>query len=136
GALALVDGQAAAHLSAPTALPFTATGGAAQLFGFGEPAASPGGGSYDVEITPASGPAVISVARGVSVAGGPLTAYSFQPSVTAGTDTLHLTDFEFPSALASVTLAAVQSGTILGTPLKGTSSADIKVASGPLSLVA
>jgi hypothetical protein len=47
-----------------------------------------------------------------------------------------LTDFQFPAALSSVSLAAEQGGVVLGTPLTSPGVLNINAGGGPLSMVA
>lgn len=136
GAALLMNGQPVVALSAAGSSTFNAAAGTYEAYGVATPASPPGAGSYSVEVMPQGGAPVFAVARGVTAAGGPLTAYSFDTMLTAsGTDTVSLTDFQFPAVLSSVQLAAVEDGALLGTPLTAPGSDNIAGASGPLSVV-
>lgn len=119
---------------------FTAAAGAAyQAFALGIPAASPGLGSYSVVVAPSGGGmAASSVARAVSTQAANLpTPYSFDASIaSAGSYKITLTDFLFPTLLTSARLAAVQNGTVIGTPLTAPGSFTTNAAQGPLTLIA
>src|SRR5262249_30132058 len=68
--------------------------------------------------------------------GSALSAYSFDTSIAAaGSYTVTLADFQFPSALTSLQLGAVQNATLLGTPLTAAGDLHISPAAGPLSLL-
>jgi len=110
-----------------------------QMFVFAAPATTPGAGSYAVEILPAGGgAAALSVARAVTTPGANLSAYSFDGSVPAagGNFTVNSADIQFPSPLASLTVAAAQNGAVLGSPISGSGSTNIKAAGGPITLLA
>lgn len=139
GAIAILDENNSTSQSGAGSKTFTASAGTYQVFGLGAAAASPGGGSYAVSITPSAGttPApVFSVAQGVTASGGTLQSYSYNASVTtAGTYTVQLTDFKYPQALTSVNLVAVQNGATLATPLTAAGSSTITAAAGNLSVL-
>jgi hypothetical protein len=133
----VLNGQAAAELSVAGSTSFMATAETYQAFGFATPAVSPGAGSYAVQITPANGPPELSIAQGVSTAGGTLTSYNFNTTVaTAGTYAVALHDFQLPSALTSGSLAVVQGAALLGTPVTAPGSFTVKASAGPLTLLA
>jgi hypothetical protein len=117
---------------------FTAVTGTYQAFAAGIPAsAAPGTGTYAAQLTQ-GGTSLLGVARGVTTPGSAVTAYSFDTSVSAanaGPSTLSLTDFQFPAALTSLGLTAVQSGARLGSALTAAGNISIKPVAGPLSFL-
>jgi hypothetical protein len=142
-AVVMLNGQPAfpAPLSSPgsqMSQGFTAVTGTYQAFAAGIPAsAAPGTGTYAVQLTQ-GGTTLLGVARGVTAPGSAVTAYSFDTNVSAanaGPSTLSLTDFQFPAALTSLGLTAVQSGARLGTALTAAGNINIKPAAGPLSFL-
>jgi len=137
GAVLTLDGQVEARIpAAPGSQPFVATAGTYAAFAVATAPSSPGAGTYSVQVLPASGPPLFSAARAVTATGSALSAYSFDTSLpSAGTYTVSLTDFQFPAALNSLSLATVQDGTLLGTPLSSAGNLNINGASGALSLI-
>jgi len=133
-AVAVVNGQAAATLSAPGTQSFNATAGSYFVFALGTAAAN-SGGTYAVQLAPASGPAVISLARGVAAQGGSLEAFSFDTTVAAGTYKANLTDFQLPATFQSLRMIPVQAGATLGTALQAAGSSTVTAAAGPMSFV-
>ncbi len=130
----------AGPLAAAGSQPFTvaASGSNYLAFALATPAASPGAGSYAVSVLqqPASGIPPLSTARAVSTS-STLTPYSFDTTIqTAGSYVVALTDFQFPSPLTSASLAAVQGGAFLGTPLSASGNFTVTAAQGPLTLLA
>lgn len=139
GAALLFNGVSQAQLAATGSSNFTAAAGTYEAYAAATAAsAAPGAGSYAVQVAPQGGGApALALARGVTAAGSALSAYSFDTTVpAAGAETVSLTDFQFPAALASVRLAAAQVGALLGTPISTAGSFNITAASGPVSLVA
>ena len=137
GAVLTLNGQVVVQLGAAGSQPFTATAGTYEAFAVGTaPMAAPGAGTYAVQVLPASGPALFGVARAVTAAGSTLSAYSFDTTIsTAGAYTASLTDFQFPLVLSSLSLAAVQGGALLGTPINSAGNSNIHAVEGPLSLI-
>jgi hypothetical protein len=137
GAVLTLSGQVVAQLNAPGSQAFNAAAANYEIFAVGTAASGgSGAGSYALQILPASGPAVFGAARPVTAPGSTVSAYGFDTTLTAaGSYAVTLTDFQFPAALSSLTLAAVQGGAILGTPLAGAGDLNVGAASGPLSLV-
>jgi hypothetical protein len=139
GAVLLLNGQPVATLSAAGSQTFTASAGTYNLFAAGTaPTASPGAGSYAVQISPAGGGAFLfGAARPVVAAGSTLSPYSFDTSLSAaGSYAAELVDFQFPTALSSLRLAAVQNGALLGTPLAAAGKITMNGAAGAVSLIA
>jgi tetratricopeptide (TPR) repeat protein len=141
GAVLLLNGQsvAGAKLAAAGSSNFTAGAGTYEAYAAAGPAAAaPGAGSYALRVLPQGGGApAFAVARGVTASGSALTAVAFDTTVpAAGPETVSLADFQFPVALSSVLLGAVQGGALEGTPLSAPGSFSITATSGPLSLVA
>jgi hypothetical protein len=135
-AVLTTNGQVVAQLAAAGSQPFTASAGTYNVYAFGTAAASPGAGSYAVAVLPASGTALFSTARGVTAPGSNLLAYNFDLTLSAsGAQVVTLTDFQFPAALSSLSLAAEQGGTTLGSGLTAAGTLTISPAAGPLSLV-
>lgn len=136
GAVLTLTGQPVAQLAAAGAQPFTAVAGTYQAFAAGTAVtAAPEAGSYAVQVTQ-GGATALGVAEGVTAAGSALTPYSFNTTLSAaGTYSVDLNDFQFPAALASLGLAAVQGGAQLGTPLTAAGTLNISAASGPLTLL-
>lgn len=137
GATLLLNGEPVAQLGAAGSQPFTAVANTYEAYAVGTAAAAaPGTGSYAVQVTPQGGTPSFSVGRAVTAAGSALSAYAFDTTLAAaGAETVSLADFQFPATLSSVSLAAVQGGALLGTPLDQTGTLNITAAKGPLSLV-
>lgn len=94
------------------------------------------GGSYAATVAGGGGPAALSVARAVPATGGSIVGYSYDTSVSSGGSfTLNLTDFQFPSALTSVSAVAVQNGLTLGPLLTAAGSQTVSANAGPLTLL-
>ena len=126
-----------APLTAAGTQPFTiaSAGNNYLAFAVAIPPSASAQGSYAVQAQ-TTGATPISVTRAVAGATAG-TAYNFDTSIhTAGGYTLTLTDFAFPAPLSSVSLAAVQGGALVGTPLTKTGSFNITASQGPLSLLA
>ena len=136
-----LNGQPVVQLTAAGSQPFSATVGTYAVFAVGVASATgASAGSYAVQILPASGAALFSVARAVTGAGSTLTPYNFDATIaSAGKYTVSLTDFQFPLPLTALQLAAVQGATVLGTSTQNggnpATSVDITAATGPLSVV-
>ena len=132
-AVAALNGQVVAQLTAPGTSPaFTAAAGTFQLFAL---ATTPSTGSYQLAVTPASGPAVLNIARAVSASGGP-SAYSFDTTVTsAGSYNFNLTDFSAPAGLKPLEGVVFQGGALVGAPLNAAGSQPVTLAAGPASLL-
>jgi hypothetical protein len=138
GALLTLNGQPIVTLAAAGSQAFAASVATYDLYAVGTgAAAAPGAGSYALQVTPtAGGTPFFSAARPVTTTGGALSAYSFDTSLTgAGSYTVSLADFQFPAALVSLQLSAVQNGALLGTPLAAAGDLNINAATGPLSLL-
>jgi hypothetical protein len=136
GAMVLLDDHIQAVLTATGSRAINATGGTYQVFATATAAATPGAGSYDVELQPSSGPAALSVAQAVTLTGSALQAYVFSADIaTAGNYAVQLADFKFPSAFISVSMAAVQSGASLATPLTTAGTLNIAAATGKLWMI-
>lgn len=135
GAVLTLSGQVVAH--AAGSQPFVATAGTYEVFAVGIAAtAAPGAGSYAVQVLPSSGPALFGAARAVTAAGSTLSPYSFDTTIsTSGTYAVSLTDFQFPAVLSSLSLAAVQGGALLGTPISSAGDFNVNAAAGPLALI-
>jgi len=139
GAALLLNGVAQAQLAAAGTTTFTAVTGTYEAYAAATAAAAaPGAGSYALEVLPQGGGApAFAVARGVTAAGSAVSAFSFDTTIAAaGMETATLTDFQFPAALTSVSLAAAQGGALLGAPISSAGALNINAAVGPLSLVA
>ena len=113
---------------------FLATTQTYEAFGVGTAAAG-SAGSYAVNITGI--PATFSVAQGVTDAGSGLSTYSFDTQLTSGgTVSADLTDFQFPADLTSASMAGVQNGALLGTPITSVGTLTMPNAvAGPLTLL-
>ena len=110
------NGQAIARLAAPGTTTFTSPGGTCEVFAVAVPATPPGVGSYGVDIRPSGGAAEFSTVLTAGDAAGTTPAYSFLIDVpSAGSYQLKLADFQFPTAFASLSVAAVQDGVLAGT---------------------
>jgi len=138
GAVIALGGQSIAAVGAAGQQGFVVAATASYpVFALATPGAG-GTGSYAlaVQSTAAGAPAALSVARAVSTAGGAVSAYSFDTTVTApGTYALDLTDFAFPAQLTSLQAAAVQNGAVLGAALTAAGTKDVTPAVGPVSLI-
>jgi hypothetical protein len=87
-------------------------------------------------LQPASGPAVLSVARAVSAPGGAVRAFSYDTQVpSAGGYTVNLADFALPAAFTALSAVAVQNGASLGKQ-QGPGALSVVAAAGPISLLA
>ena len=136
GTAIVLNGQIAAQLAATGNQAFTATANTYDIFGIATPAGG-GAGSYAVQIQSQGATPPFSVARAVTAPGGAVSAYSFDTALQAsGTYSVALTDFQFPTAFMSLTLAAVQGATVLGSPVSAPGSVNVTAAAGPISLVA
>jgi hypothetical protein len=145
GALVTLVDQVAGRLTTAGSKSFTASAGTYSVFGLGTAAAAAGGaagaapsggGSYAAEIQPGSGADVFSAAQAVVVPGGALQAYTFSGNVaTAGSYQLQLADYQLPQALTSISMAPVQGGAILGTPISAAGSTSVTAATGNLELL-
>jgi len=96
---------------------FTATAGDYDVLGYAVPASSPGTGTYGVDVRPqgAAAASFASVRTAGGDTGGTTPGYSFDVDVpSAGDYTLRLADFQFPLAFTTLSLAAVQSGSVIG----------------------
>jgi hypothetical protein len=136
GAVATLADAAAAVLTAPGSKAFTAVSGTYQVFALAAAGASPGGGSYDVDLRPTgAATAVLSAAQAVD-AGGSLKGYTFSASVpTAGNYSIQLADYQVPQSLTSLSLAAVQGGTAVAGPLVGAGTAPVAATAGNMSVL-
>jgi hypothetical protein len=136
GAAVTLKGIGVAQLTAAgTPQVFAASADTYQVFAIGVPSGT-GVGSYWVGLQSAGGVSALSGARAVSAAGSATSAYTFDASVAGGqTYAFDLADFAVPSAFTSITAAAVQGGSILGSPLTAVGSKNITPAAGPVSLL-
>jgi hypothetical protein len=134
GAVVTLDGVVQATVTGAGPQNFAAVAQTYAAFGVGIAAAG-SAGSYAAQITGV--PGTFSVARGVTDTASPLSAYAFDITIgSAGPYTATLTDFQFPAALSSVSLAAAQNLALHGTPIAGAGALSIpSAASGPLSLL-
>jgi hypothetical protein len=136
GAVVSLNGQAVTQLSASGSQTFTAVTATYQVFALGLPPAPSTTGSYSVILTPQGGSPVLSVARAVSAAGSPVSAYSFDTTVTAaGTYALDLADFGLSAQFTSLSARVFQGGFALGPALTATGSTNVSAAAGPASLL-
>ena len=135
-AVAWIEGQTPVQLPAGGQTTFTAVSGTYSAFGYAAAAAAaPAAGSYAMQLTQGAQTS-LSTARGVTAAGSGESAYDFDTAIaTAGSYTLGLADFQFPAALTTLNLAAVQSGALLGTPLARAGSGSVTMAAGPASML-
>ncbi|MDB6011880.1 MAG: hypothetical protein JWL65_4130 [Gammaproteobacteria bacterium] len=147
GAVTL-NGQIAAELTAAgTSQPFASVSGAYQVFALATAApavaatatapAVPAAGSYTLALSPQSGAPALSTARAVT-AGGTTdpTPYGFDTNLTtAGVYAFNLGDFAFPTQFVSIGAIAVQSGALLGQPLKLAGTQNVTAAAGPVTLL-
>jgi hypothetical protein len=136
-AVLTLNGQVIASLAAAGSTPFTAATATYEAYAAGvAAAAAPGAGSYALQVTQGA-TVLFGAANGVTASGNALLPYSFDTTLaTAGMYTVSLTDFQFPAALTSVELAAVQGGALLGMPTTRPGNFNINAASGPLTLLA
>ncbi len=132
----VLAGQPVAQLTGAGSQNFTAAAGTYQVYAAGTAAAS-GMGSYVAQVTSqGGGTPLFGVAQGVSGASG-VTPYSFAGNIaSAGAYTVTDTDFQFPAAFTSLTLAVVQGNAVVGTPLAAAGSDTVTLAPGPVTLVA
>jgi hypothetical protein len=137
-----LNGQIVAKLTAAgTSQPFASASGAYQVFALVTAAAAtgtvPAAGSYTLALSPQSGAPALSTARAVSAGGATdPTPYSFDTNVTtAGVYAFNLGDFAFPTQFVSIGAIAVQSGALLGQPLKLPGTENVTVAAGPVTLL-
>jgi hypothetical protein len=135
-ALATLNGLPAAAAATPGhPAAIAASANTYQVFAVAKAAAA-STGSYSVVLQGTSGPAALSLARAVSASGGAVTAYSFDTTLSAsGTESLSVTDFNFPNQLTSVTAFAVQAGALLGTVMTAPGAQSLTTAAGPLSVL-
>lgn len=131
GAIVTLRGLPVAQLMAAGTKVFAGTADTYEVFGVGVP--SSGTGSYSLSLTSSAGTA-LSIARAVSTAGGPTSAYSFNTTLTGGTYALDLADFQYPGAFSSLGAVAIQNGAVLGTPLTIGSSVTNSPATGTVSV--
>ncbi|HKF97000.1 MAG TPA: hypothetical protein VKB20_01990 [Steroidobacteraceae bacterium] len=135
GAALTLLGQSVAQLNGAGTTSIAGTVNTYQAFALALPSGS-GTGGYAMALQPASGVAPLDVARAVSAPGGAVLAYSYDAQVpSSGAYTLELADFALPAQFASLSAAAVQSGSVLGSPLHAAGSQSVNAAAGPLSLL-
>jgi hypothetical protein len=134
-AVAVQAGSVVANTSGGSPAAFTAVAGNAQLFALAVPDATAANGAYVVTIAPTpSGP--FSSVQTTSTASNNAAAYAYPVMVaSAGASNLTLTDFQFPQAFASLAVAAVQGGVLLGAPLTAAGMTTIHPAAGPLTVL-
>lgn len=98
-----------------------------------------GAGTFDVELTPASGPAALSYITAMGDPSGSPVAYAFPINITTGGKyTAKFGDFQFPAALGAARLAVVQNGAIVSKTDPGISSSltlDATLAVGTATVV-
>jgi hypothetical protein len=135
GAVLTLNGQPQAQLNAAGSQAIAASVNTYEAF-VASTAGGGGAGSYALQVT-LGATVLFAAARPVVAPGSTLMAYSFDTTATAGSGTVSLTDFQFPSPLASLSVAAVQGGALLGQlAISGGSTFNINVADGPLSFIA
>lgn len=136
GAAVTLGGQSVAQLTATGTQTLTATASTYQVFAFGVPKTS-GEGSYTVTLQPSTGAPVVSVARAVTVAGGPAYAYNYDTTTVGGeTYALSLADFSFPVPFSALSVVAVQNGAVLGSAVNPANSPqNISPVAGPVTLL-
>lgn len=139
GATVTQNGQSVAQLSGAGSQSFTATAGTYQVFGVATPQTNaPAAGSYTLQVAPQGGAPELAIARAVTPSGGTLSAYSFDTNIAssaAGSVVVGLQNFPFPVSLVSVSLAAVQNGVLLGTPLTAPGNLTVTTAAGPITFL-
>ncbi|MBV8404597.1 MAG: hypothetical protein JO203_10425 [Gammaproteobacteria bacterium] len=114
---------------------FAGTVNTYQAFALALPSAA-GIGGFAMALVPASGPAPLDVSRAVSAPGGAVVAYSYDTQIpNNGSYALDVADFAVPAQFTSLSVAAAQSGAVLGTPLQAAGTTNITAAAGPLSLL-
>jgi hypothetical protein len=115
-AVVIRDATVVARATAAGSVPFTAPSGSHQLFAYATPAATPGVGSFEVELRRDGGAAALSEIRTVSAGASAPASFTFPIDVgAAGAYRARLADFEFRAPLASVSMALWQNGASLGT---------------------
>ncbi|HVN44302.1 MAG TPA: hypothetical protein VMT66_03545 [Steroidobacteraceae bacterium] len=136
-AMLTLNGTVVASLAAAGSAPFTPATATYEAYAAGIAASGgAGAGSYAVQVTQGA-TVLFGAAEAVSTSGNALTPYSFNTTLqNGGAYTLSLTDFLFPAPFTSVEVAAVQGGTLLGAPLTGPGTLNIKGVAGPLTLLA
>ena len=128
-------GQLVAQLNAAGTTSIAGTVDTYETFALALPSGS-GTGGFAMALQPASGPAPLDVARAVSAPGSAVLAYSYDTQVaSSGTYTLNSADFALPAQFVSLSSAAAQNGTVLGTPLSGAGAQSITAAAGALSIL-
>lgn len=132
-------GNVAATLTTSGAQSFMASGSSAadtyQLYASAQAAATPGAGSYAVQILNSSAVAVSGAAQAVTTSSSSLVPFSFTADVpAAGAYTATLTDLQIPVALSSAQFALVQGGLLVGTPSSSAGTITANLAAGSASL--
>ena len=136
GAYVLRGGQIVASTLQSGTTVFTASAGLHEVFGFGEPAPVPAGGSLRVELRPQGGADLLSAAHATALAGSGMSAYLFDAPTLAGAFRLRLADYQFPAAFTSISAAATQGAEILGTALSAPGSVDVTTTAGRVQVLA
>jgi tetratricopeptide (TPR) repeat protein len=134
GALVALHGTVVAQVTGTGTQAFPGTADTYDVFALAEPVGG-GAGAYALALQPASGPTPFSVARAVSTPGG-ASAYSFDADIaTAGSYTLNLADFAYPSVFSSLNALVVQSGAAVGKGLSAAGSTSVNLAAAPASVL-
>ena len=144
GAIVLLGDKAEARLTAPGKAPsFADVSGTYAIFSLGAASATPGTGSYEVDLVPTdasgnpTGAPAFSSFQPVATSGSNQSAYGFSAAVTAaGNYQIQLADYQTPAPMTSITLIAAQNGTILTVPaLSAAGSAVVPAAIGNLGIL-
>jgi hypothetical protein len=99
-------------------------------------AASGSAGSYSVDVKPSAGPALLHATSAVTDPTAAIQAYVFPTTVTtAGSYTVDFTDFQFPAPLTHASLAAAQSGALVGSPIAAGATLTGSLVTGPLDVI-
>ncbi len=135
-----LNGQGVAQIATPGTQTLTAAATTYQVYGLGVASSATAPGSYAVSLKTAAGASVLDVARAVSTPGAAESTYSYDGSITtAGSYTLDVADFGYPANFASVAVAAVQGGKLLGSTTSNAGAAgttNVTAAAGPVSVLA
>lgn len=111
-----------------------------EVFAYAAAEANEGAGSYDVEVRPTVGAAVLHSTQVVSSTTGVPSAFAFAADITAaGTYRAQFGDFQFPAELSGSRIALVQNGAVVGKTDAATGptlSLDAPLAVGPATVIA
>ena len=131
GAVVSLQGQVVARATASGNTSFSAIAGRFDIFALPVAAASAGTGAYGVVLGPSGGTPLFTAAQVAGTPSGGTLAYSYPIQVsTAGAYQLRAADFMFPTALNSLSFAAIQGGKLLGQG--SASSIDLALDAGAL----